>query len=97
MRIANTPNANIFAAGDVVDTPGPSLGRAAATQGMFVANNIVRAIKGKTLKTFKPGLMDWSIVLTLGLVSRWLLFFLHISPMANKTGACLGEGGNVCE
>lgn len=83
MRIANTPNANIFAAGDVVDTPGPSLGRAAANQGIFVADNIVRAIKGKTLKTFKPGLFDWSIVLTLGLVSRslLLLFFLHFQPL----------------
>ncbi|KEF52529.1 uncharacterized protein A1O9_11371 [Exophiala aquamarina CBS 119918] len=67
LRMANSPNANIFAAGDVIDAPGPSLGRAASIQGMFVADNIVRAIKGKPLKTFKPGLVNWSIELTLGL------------------------------
>lgn len=62
----------MFAAGDVIDAPGPSLGRAASIQGMFVADNIVRAIKGKPLKSFKPGLVNWSIELTLGLVSATL-------------------------
>ncbi|KAK5034635.1 hypothetical protein LTS07_000539 [Exophiala sideris] len=58
---------NIFACGDVVDLPGPKLGRAAAMQGMFVAENIVRSIKGQTLRAYTPGIMDNSIELTLGL------------------------------
>lgn len=89
MKVANSPNPNIFAAGDVVDTPGPSLGRAAANQGIFVAENIVRSIKGKALKAFKPGMFDWSIVLTLGLVSLNLSFWLGRQRVANKTSCVL--------
>ncbi|KIW14872.1 hypothetical protein PV08_07657 [Exophiala spinifera] len=57
---------NIFACGDVIDLPGPRLGRAATYQGMFVGDNIVRSIKGKPLKEYKPGMIDASIDLTLG-------------------------------
>ncbi|KAI1625351.1 amid-like NADH oxidoreductase [Exophiala viscosa] len=58
---------NVFACGDVVDLPGPKLGRSAAMQGMFVAENIVRAIKGQPLRTYTSGIMENSIELTLGL------------------------------
>ncbi|KAJ9633421.1 hypothetical protein H2204_006971 [Knufia peltigerae] len=57
---------NIFACGDVIDLPGPRLGRAASYQGMFVGDNIVRSINGKPLKEYKPGVIDASIELTLG-------------------------------
>lgn len=61
---------NIFACGDVIDLPGPRLGRAASYQGMFVGDNIVRSINGKPLKEYKPGMIDASIDLTLGVVSH---------------------------
>lgn len=61
---------NIFACGDVIDLPGPRLGRAASYQGMFVGDNIVRSINGKPLKEHKPGVIDASIELTLGVVSH---------------------------
>ena len=66
----NSPSPNIFALGDVIDTPGPKMGRAATMQGMFVADNIVRMIKKKPLKEYKPTMVDTSIELTVGLVSK---------------------------
>ncbi|KIX03861.1 uncharacterized protein Z518_07414 [Rhinocladiella mackenziei CBS 650.93] len=67
LRLKNSPSPNIFALGDVIDTPGPKMGRAATMQGMCVADNIVRAIKQKPLKTYSPTFVDTSIELTLGL------------------------------
>ncbi|OAP54738.1 hypothetical protein AYL99_11186 [Fonsecaea erecta] len=47
LRVRNAPayNNNIFALGDVVDLPGPKMGRAASMQAFLVAENIVRAIR----------------------------------------------------
>jgi NADH dehydrogenase FAD-containing subunit len=67
-QLADSPYGNIFALGDVIDLPGPKMGRAAALQGTFVAGNIIRAIKGDGLKSYKPSPVDTSIELTLGLV-----------------------------
>ncbi|KIV95101.1 hypothetical protein PV10_02793 [Exophiala mesophila] len=67
LRISNTPTPRCFAIGDVVDLQGPKLGRGASTQGMFIADQIVRAIKGKALKPYHPTVIDSSIELTLGL------------------------------
>jgi len=66
LQITGAPP-NVFACGDVIDLPGPRLGRAAAFQGIIVAQNIVRSINGRPLKTYKPGVVDSSIELTLGL------------------------------
>ncbi|KIW59522.1 hypothetical protein PV05_03965 [Exophiala xenobiotica] len=66
LQITGAPP-NVFACGDVIDLPGPRLGRAAAFQGIIVAQNIVRSISGRPLKTYKPGVVDTSIELTLGL------------------------------
>lgn len=69
LRITNAPTPRYFAIGDVIDLQGPKLGRGASTQGMFIADNVVRAIKGKALKPYHPTVIDSSIELTLGLVS----------------------------
>ncbi|KAK5556514.1 hypothetical protein LTR46_005706 [Exophiala xenobiotica] len=66
LQITGAPP-NVFACGDVIDLPGPRLGRAAAFQGINVAQNIVRSIKRQPLKAYKPGVLDTSIELTLGL------------------------------
>ncbi|EXJ69239.1 uncharacterized protein A1O5_07275 [Cladophialophora psammophila CBS 110553] len=74
LQIRNAPSPNIFALGDVVDLPGPKMGRAATMQGFLVAENIVQAIRGKQTKTrtvllkkYTPSMVDSSIELTLGL------------------------------
>ncbi|OQV00302.1 hypothetical protein CLAIMM_05819 [Cladophialophora immunda] len=45
LRVRDAPSRNIFALGDVVDLPGPKMGRAATMQGFLVAENIVRAVR----------------------------------------------------
>ncbi|RMD40577.1 hypothetical protein DV735_g4567, partial [Chaetothyriales sp. CBS 134920] len=66
---------NIFAAGDVSSLPASvtggsstlKMGRAASLQGMTVATNIVRDIKGQKPKAYKLGNLDRGLKLTLGL------------------------------
>ncbi|EXJ90745.1 hypothetical protein A1O1_03849 [Capronia coronata CBS 617.96] len=67
LQMKNAPSPRVFALGDVIDVPGPKMGRAASVQGFHVADNIVRSIKHKPLKEYKPTLIDTSIDLTLGL------------------------------
>ncbi|OAL36649.1 hypothetical protein AYO20_03981 [Fonsecaea nubica] len=45
LQIRDAPR-NIFALGDVIDLPGPKMGRPATMQGFLVAENILRAIRG---------------------------------------------------
>ena len=71
-QIKNAPSPKIFALGDVVDLPGPRLGRAASMQGFFVADNIVRSIKGRSLNKYSESVIDKSIELTLGVVSAMI-------------------------
>ncbi|KAG9786667.1 Fe-regulated protein 8 [Exophiala dermatitidis] len=67
LQMKDAPSDKIFALGDVIDTPGPKMGRAASLQGFHVARNIVRSINHKPLKPYKPSMIDTSIDLTLGL------------------------------
>lgn len=69
LQLKNSPSPKIFAVGDVIDLPGPKMGRGASMQGIFVADNIVRAIKGRSLRPYTPTMIDRSIELTLGTVS----------------------------
>ena len=73
LQVKDSPSPRIFALGDVVDLPGPKMGRAATIQSFLVAGNVVRSIKGQRLKDYKPSMVDSSIELTLGLVSRCLM------------------------
>lgn len=69
---------NIYALGDVAETGGVRMGRAAGMQGSLVASNILRAIRGQQLKNYKPlGLLESGIDLTLGLVRNDVSSFLH--------------------
>ncbi|OCT48274.1 Apoptosis-inducing factor 2 [Cladophialophora carrionii] len=70
VKIENAPSPNVYALGDVVDLPGPKMGRAASMQGFLVAENIVRSIRGKKLRAYVPSLIDSSIELTLGLTKN---------------------------
>lgn len=68
LQLKNAPSPNIFALGDVIDIPGPKMGRAASLQAFHVADNILRSIKHKPLKDYKPTMIDTSIDLTVGVV-----------------------------
>jgi len=63
----NTPH--IFAIGDIADTGATKMGRAAGLQGLLAARNIVRQIAGRSLISYKPGIVEGGIDMSLGLVS----------------------------
>jgi pyruvate/2-oxoglutarate dehydrogenase complex dihydrolipoamide dehydrogenase (E3) component len=81
IKINNVPSPTIYALGDVIDLPGPKMGRAASMQGFVVAENIVRAIHGKKPRAYLPTMIDTSIELTLGLVSLILILILIPIPI----------------
>ncbi|KAK5942020.1 hypothetical protein PMZ80_005972 [Knufia obscura] len=62
---ASTPN--IFAVGDIADTGVKKMGRAAGLQGLVAARNIVRRITGRNMMLYKPGIIEQSIDMTVGL------------------------------
>lgn len=76
LQIADEKLSHIYVAGDVADIDGgPKNGHAATMQAMLVSNNIVRAIKSKTLLDYRVNsLIEGGIELTLGLVSNLNLF-----------------------
>jgi len=61
-------------------------------QGMFVAENIVRAINGRPLRTYTTGIMENSIELTLGLVR---IMPLRELKRRQLTTAFLEQGKNA--
>lgn len=69
LQIADEAHGNIYAIGDVADTGSIKNGRAAVEQAQFVAENIVRAIKGKRSLKYRPQWFEGITDLTLGLVS----------------------------
>jgi NADH dehydrogenase FAD-containing subunit len=60
---------NIFALGDISESKGPKMGRAAMTQADLVGENIVALIKGTALRDYEPQAIDGMLKLSLGLVS----------------------------
>jgi hypothetical protein len=50
-------------------------------QALLVAENIVRDIRGRTLKAYVPSLVDGAIELTLGLVSRRVSTFVCFTSL----------------
>jgi NADH dehydrogenase FAD-containing subunit len=70
LQIADSKYPNVYALGDVAETGGVRMGRAASQQADVVSYNITRAIRGKSLREYKPiPFMEAGIDLTLGLVS----------------------------
>ncbi|QKX57986.1 uncharacterized protein TRUGW13939_05106 [Talaromyces rugulosus] len=68
LQITDTNHPRIYAFGDVVETGGVRMGRAATFQASVVAANITRSIKGKPLKDYKIfSFLGGMIDLTLGL------------------------------
>ena len=71
LQIADPRYPNVYAVGDVAETRGVRMGRAAAIQASVVANNINRSINGKALKEYRSiSIMESGIDLTLGLVRK---------------------------
>ncbi|KAF2876450.1 hypothetical protein BDV95DRAFT_590566 [Massariosphaeria phaeospora] len=68
LQLADASLPHIFAFGDVAETGGPKMARAAFIQSEVVLQNILAMIKGqKSLKQYKPyALFEGSIKLTLG-------------------------------
>lgn len=70
LQIADKRFGNIFAAGEVIDSPGPMNGRSAMQQAAIVSGNILRATQGRPLVTYNTNLlMEGGIDSTLGMVS----------------------------
>ncbi|KAL3421999.1 hypothetical protein PVAG01_06155 [Phlyctema vagabunda] len=68
LQVADSKIPNVFALGDVAETGGVRMGRAAAIQASVVGQNIVRAIQGQPLKEYHSiSLFESGIDLTLGL------------------------------
>ncbi|KAH8822094.1 amid-like NADH oxidoreductase [Xylogone sp. PMI_703] len=75
LQIIDDNYPRIYALGDVAATGGARMGRAASLQGFLVADNIVRAIKGRQLRPYKPiSIIEGGIDLTLGL-DKGLTYF----------------------
>lgn len=69
LQITDSKYPHIYALGDVAETGGVRMGRAAALQGSVVAQNIMRAIKGEELKKYQSiAILEEGIDITLGLV-----------------------------
>ncbi|KAF1994751.1 oxidoreductase [Amniculicola lignicola CBS 123094] len=68
LQITDPALQHIFAIGDVAETGGPRMARAAFVQGEIVVENLLALIEGKTeLKTYKPDFdFEGAIKLTLG-------------------------------
>lgn len=68
----------MFALGDVAETMGPRMGRAAMFQAAVVASNIVAMIQGSPPKhVYEPRVeVEGALHLTLGIVSQPCFFFL---------------------
>lgn len=81
----------VFALGDVAETGGPKMARAAFFQSLIVSENIVSMIRGGLpSKTYQPKLMiEGSIKLTLGKVSC-----VHVVMKAQELMSLIGS--NVC-
>ncbi|KAL2008372.1 hypothetical protein VTN00DRAFT_8354 [Thermoascus crustaceus] len=74
LQIADEAHRNIYAIGDVADTGSIKNGRAAIEQAQFVAENIVRAIKGKKPLEYHPQWFEGFTELTLGLDKSVMYF-----------------------
>ncbi|PYI06235.1 FAD/NAD(P)-binding domain-containing protein [Aspergillus sclerotiicarbonarius CBS 121057] len=77
LQIADEAYDCIYAAGDLIETDGIQNARAAFEQAQVVAANIVRSIKGKTQKQYRPQWWEAATKLTVGL---------------NKSVAYIGDG-----
>ena len=81
-------HANVFALGDVAETGGPKMARAAMMQAEVVVQNILGVIKtgGKATETYSPQTeVEGAIKLTLGIVSA--TFFLSPGWLAKNGNA----------
>lgn len=67
LQISGSVNPNIFALGDVAETRGPKMARAAMAQADLVSINIVALIKGDKLKDYVPHAIEGFLTLSLGL------------------------------
>ncbi|KAL2002431.1 hypothetical protein VTN02DRAFT_6809 [Thermoascus thermophilus] len=74
LQIADQTHGNIYAVGDVAATGSIRNGRAAMEQAQLVAENIVRAIRGKRLVEYRPPRAGGFAELTLGLEKSVLYF-----------------------
>ncbi|KIV99717.1 uncharacterized protein PV09_08647 [Verruconis gallopava] len=67
LQLADPEMPHVFALGDVADSGGPRMGRAAFCQARVVAQNIVASIKGGALRAYRPEVVvEGLIKLTLG-------------------------------
>lgn len=68
LQIADDEYPRIYAAGDVIDAGSLKNGRSAMQQGQVVAQNIVRAIRGKSQIEYQQKWWEGLTKLTMGLV-----------------------------
>jgi NADH dehydrogenase FAD-containing subunit len=89
---------NVFALGDVAETGGPKMARAAFFQSMIVAENIVSMIGGSfPPRTYQPKLMiEGPIKLTLGKVSGWNSYPRGNFASNHRVLTCIQIGSNLC-
>ncbi|KAF3361381.1 hypothetical protein VdG1_00003 [Verticillium dahliae VDG1] len=82
LQLDDDAHSQIFALGDVAESNGPKMGRAAMAQADLVCENIVAMIKGTMLHDYQPKVIDGMLKLSLGLED-------------NVTYVADGKGGDI--